>query len=84
MNKEFQLLEFADKQNIPHGLIIRFIEDGGAEFVHDVFVEYMRQQLVDKDFLDKYTPVGAVALSRDMVAAIFNNFKEEYNKKNPQ
>lgn len=74
------LLDFANKSGVNHNLIIRFIEDGGAEFLNDVFIDYASEELMKKDFLDKMTPVGGLALGRDIMAAIFNNFKKEFDK----
>ena len=78
------LLELANKEGVNAGLIYNFIEEGGAEFVNKAFVELMIEEMTRLDFMDKKTPVGAVAHSRDMIASIFNNFKEEFDKANPQ
>jgi hypothetical protein len=79
---ENPLLDFADQCEVSKSLIYNFIEQGGAEFVHRVFIEYMAKELIDKDFFDKYTPVGAVAHSRDVLGTIFNNFKEQFDNEN--
>jgi len=78
------LLELADSKGIPRSLIYNFIEKGGADYIHEVFVRTMIQEMIEKDFMNTYTPVGAVAHSRDMIAAIFNDFKQQFDKENPE
>lgn len=65
-------------------LILNFIEKGGAEYLNNVFVAYAKTELMKKDFLDDMTPVGGLSLGRDIMAAVFNNFKAEFDKKNPE
>ena len=83
-NTKFNLLEYADKTGVSQSLILKFIEDGGAEFLNEVFVAYATDELVDKDFLDNMTPVGGLAHGRDIMASVFNNFQKQFDEKNPQ
>ena len=78
------LLELATKKEINPGLIYDFIEKGGADFIHQAFIETMFEEMVELDFMDNYTPIGAVAHSRDVLASIFNDFKAEFDQANPE
>jgi len=81
---EYALLDYADKCGVSQSLILKFIEEGGAEYFQAVLTEYIAEELVKKDFLDGLTPVGGVAFCRDTMAAVFNNFKAEFDTKNKQ
>jgi len=83
-DSQFPLLDYADASEVKQSLILHFIEEGGAEFLNNVFIAYAAEELMKKDFLDGETPVGGLALGRDIMAAVFNNFKKEFDKKNPQ
>ncbi len=83
-NTETPLLDYADSCKVSQSLLINFIDQGGAEYLNNVFVAYVADELVKKDFLDGLTPVGGIAHARDMMAAVFNNFKAEFDEKNSQ
>lgn len=78
------LQDLAEKKGASKSLVYDFITKGGAGFMNDLFIEYANKYLVDKDFLDGYTPVGALAVGRDIMAAILNDFVAEFDKKNPE
>ena len=83
-NTKFNLLDYADKTGVSQSLILKFIEDGGAEFLNEVFTDRVLEEMIKKDFLDGMTATGGLAHGRDVMASVFNDFKEQFDEKNPQ
>ena len=79
-----RLLDFADQTGVSQTLIINFIEQGGQEFLSAVFTAYVVDKLIQKDFLDEITPVGALSLGDDIITDIFNDFQEQFVEKNDE
>ena len=79
---KYPLLDLADNIGVSKSLVLKFIEEGGAEFLNHVFVAYAAEEMVKKDFFDGMTPVGGFAHGRDTMAAVLNDFKEQFDKKN--
>ena len=79
---EYPLLDFADNCEVNKSLILKFVEEGGAEFLSQAFIAYASTELIKKDFLDNMTPVGGLAHGRDIMAAILNDFVKQFEAKN--
>jgi len=79
-----RLLDFADQTGVSQTLIINFIEQGGQEFLSAVFTAYVVDKLIQKDFLDEITPVGALSLGDDIITDIFNDFQKQFAEKNDE
>ena len=81
---KFNLLDYADKTGVSQSLILKFIEEGGADFVNEIFMDYVFEQLGDKNFFDGMTTLGAVSHSQEIMLSVFNNFQKQFDVKNPQ
>ena len=78
------LLDFADQSKVSQSLILKFIEEGGADYMMNAWLAYSVKELRNRKLLDKTTPVEALDLGRRIFEDIFTDFLQQFNDKNPE